>query len=126
MNYPLDIRNINLPIVKEWLRLEEDDNREDDTLLVLLESAKSYIQTYLNVEDLEEYCYIRGENGEILKEKPMPREFSVACLCLIAFWWERRDIITGRYEQGKELPYVFKNLLDPHRMYMRGEDYYYV
>lgn len=126
MNYPQDIRDIDLPTVKEWLRLEEDDNTEDTTLMVLLESAKSYIKTYLNVEDLEEYCNVYDNEGTPILTRPMPKEFSIACLSLVAFWWERRDVVTGRYEQGKELPYVFKNLLDPHRMYMRGEDHYYV
>lgn len=127
VNFNVDIRELDLDTVKHWLRLETDDVSEDTVVMTLLESAKSYMKTYLNVIDLEEYTYIRNRyTGEIVKEIPMPNEFTIACLNLISFWYERRDVVTGRYEQGKELPYVFKNLLQPHRNYMRGEDYYYV
>jgi len=92
----MKITNLDLDFVKNYLRI---DHTEDDALLLLMiDSAKNFIQSYLNIKfsEMEE----------------IPDEFTIAALALIAHWYENREIQTN--VQG-ELKYIFSGILDMYR-----------
>ncbi|ARK29047.1 head-tail connector protein [Halalkalibacter krulwichiae] len=92
------ITELDLDLVKQYLRI---DHNEDDVLLTtMLYSAKSFIQSYLN-KRFEEF-------------ETIPDEFTIACLAILAHWYERREIQGDKDTRG-ELKYVFSGLLDLHR-----------
>lgn len=62
-------------------------------------AAKSYIQSYLN-KKFEEF-------------EEIPDEFTIACLALIAHWYENREI--QRNGEPNELNYIFSGILDMYR-----------
>ncbi|WP_102691154.1 head-tail connector protein [Rummeliibacillus pycnus] len=90
----------NLSLVKNYLRV---DSNEDDTLLqLMIDSAKSYIQSYLN-QPFESYVDI-------------PVEFTLAALNLVAQWFENRAV--GSEKATHEYLYNFTGLLDIHRKWL--------
>ncbi|MED4261971.1 head-tail connector protein [Priestia aryabhattai] len=92
------ITEIDLDFVKNYLRI---DHEEDDILLnTMLVAAQNFIQSYLNkrFSDYEE----------------IPDEFSIACLALVAHWYENREIQSAGVTK-QELSFVFSGLLDLHR-----------
>lgn len=92
------ITEIDLDLVKEYLRIDHND--DDEMLITMLTAAKSFIQSYLNkkFEDFDE----------------LPNEFTIACLAIISHWYEKREIQSSK-DSGKELSYIFSGLLDLHR-----------
>lgn len=91
------ITELDLAAVKEYLRV---DGEEEDLLIsTFLISAKSFIQTYLR-QSFDEF-------------EELPEEFTIACLAIIAHWYETRAIATEK--SGDEIAYMFAGLLDPHR-----------
>jgi len=96
MNTGVKITDLDLDFVKNYLRIDHD---EDDNLLsLMIVSAKNFIQSYLNIKfsEMEE----------------IPDEFTIAALALIAHWYENREIQTNI--QG-ELKYIFSGILDIYR-----------
>lgn len=94
----IKITEIDLDLVKKYLRIDYSD--DDEMLMTMLISAKSFIQSYLNkkFEDFDE----------------LPDEFTIACLAIISHWYEKREIQSGK-DAGEELSYIFSGLLDLHR-----------
>lgn len=93
----IKVTELTMETVKEYLRVDHED---DDILLeTMLGAAQSFIQSYLNRKftDFEE----------------LPGEFTIACMALVAHWYERREIQPEK--ATKELNYVFGGLLDMHR-----------
>lgn len=98
MNNGQKITEIDLNTVKEYLRIDHED---DDVMLnTFLFAAKSFIQSYLK-KKFSEF-------------EEIPDEFTVACLAIVSHWYERRQIV-GTKDDGKELAYLFSGLLDMHR-----------
>lgn len=98
------ITEIDLDFVKNYLRIDHD---EDDILLnTMIVAAQNFIQSYLNkrFSDYEE----------------IPDEFSIACLALIAHWYENREIQSASVTK-QELAFVFSGLLDLHRDWNKEE-----
>lgn len=92
----MKITELDLDTVKNYLRI---DHNEDDSLLsLMIIAAKSYIQSYLN-KKFEEF-------------EEIPDEFTIACLALIAHWYENREIQTNT---SNEVPYTFSGILDMYR-----------
>lgn len=96
------ITELDLAMVKEYLRIDYSD---DDILLeTMLASAKSFIQNYLK----------RKFDEMIADGEEIPEEFTIACLAIVAHWYEKRAI-QGDKSTGEELKYMFSGLLDMHR-----------
>lgn len=94
------ITDLNIQMVKDYLRIDHDD--DDEFLNVILVSARSYIQSYLNLrfDDFEE----------------IPDEFTIACLAICAHWYENRQVQQESNGKGlKELSYIFSGILDIYR-----------
>lgn len=91
------ITDLTLLNIKDYLRIDHDD--DDQMLEIMLQSAQSFIQSYLNRS---------FEDFEVL-----PGEFTIACMALVSHWYERREIQPEK--TAKELNYVFSGLLDMHR-----------
>lgn len=90
----------NLSLVKNYLRVDYDN---DDTLInLMIDSAKSYIQSYLN-QPFESYVDI-------------PVEFTLAALNLCAAWYQDRAISSEKATH--EYLYSFTGLLDMHRKWL--------
>lgn len=92
------ITDLDLVLVKEYLRIDHTD--DDNMLTMMLVAAKSFIQSYLNQKfaDFEE----------------IPDEFTIACLALVSHWYEKREVQSEKVSKN-ELAYVFSGLLDLHR-----------
>lgn len=114
----VDVRNLTIQEVKDYLRIEH--NLEDITLTILLESAKSMVLSYLNTPNFEYYENYYDGDGNIIGDRDVPSEFTMAVLLLCAHWYERRELITPKYEQGKPLPFGFDHILAPYRNWLQG------
>lgn len=91
------VTELDIYIVKEYLRIDFDE--DDDLIVTMLAAAKGFIQSYLNKK---------------FSDFPdVPDEFTIACLALVAHWYERREIQPEK--SAKELNYVFAGILDLHR-----------
>ena len=90
------ITEINIDIVKDYLRL--DHSEDDEFLGILLSSARSFIQSYLNLkfDDFEE----------------IPDELTIACLAIISHWYENRQVEVSNSKSLQELGYIFSGILD--------------
>ena len=114
----VEIDKITVPLLKDYLRIQND--KEDDFLAILLVSAQDYIEDFLG-QPFDNYrqSYVRQFDGTyILQEVQLPKAFTMACLALCAYWYGNRTLITARYENGNEVPYMFTNLLLPYRVRM--------
>lgn len=96
----IKITEIDLIFVKNYLKIDYED--DDQLLNLMIISAKSYIQSYLN-KKFEEF-------------EEIPSEFSIACLALVSHWYERREIQSEKASKD-ELKYIFSGLLDLHRVW---------
>ena len=94
-------QDIDLKIVKNYLRIDFVDVDNDKMLTVILAAAKSFVQTYLNWKfvDVEE----------------VPLEITIALLAIVEHWYKNRGV-TSEDATVNELPYVFSGILDMHRL----------
>lgn len=97
---------VDLEYVKNYLRVDFD---EDDTFIeTMIAASKSFVETYMN-RSLDSFSETGG----------YPAEIDMARLNLMGQWYDTRTIMTPR-SNVKELEYVFKGLLDPHRYWQFG------
>lgn len=96
----ISIMDIDLYIVKNYLRIDFDDMDNDKMLSILLTSGKSFIQNYLNwkFSEMEE----------------IPLEISIALLAIVEHWYKNRGVMSEE-STASELPYVFSGILNMHR-----------
>ena len=89
----------DIKIIKNYLRVDHDD--DDEFIFLLMPAAKTFIENYLNrkLDDFDE----------------LPEEFNIAFLNIISHWYEKREMQPER--SGKELNYLFSDLLDSHRIF---------
>lgn len=92
------ITEIDLDFLKNYLKIDFED--DDILLFTMLMASKSYIQSYLN-RDFDDF-------------EVVPLEFTIACLALVAHWYEKREIQSEKSTK-EELKFVFSGLLDIHR-----------
>lgn len=103
--FDFKVEDIDLEIAKQHLKVDYDD---DDLLIQnSVYAAQSYLQTYLGYkfEDFDE----------------TPQEFTIACLGLIAFWYDQRSI-TSEKNAHQDLKHMFSGILDMHRNWNGGSD----
>jgi len=99
----MTITELDLITIKNYLRI---DGPEDDILIeLMLTSAKSFIENYLNQKFVEMV--------------EVPSEFTIACLALISHWYEKRAVSNDK--ASKEILYSFSGILDMHRIVKMGE-----
>jgi len=96
----MTITELDISTVKNYLRIDHD--LDDKLLVLMIESAKNYVQSFINrlYDDFEE----------------VPTEFVIAALNLIAQWYENRTIQSE--SQAHEQLYSFSGLLLPHRSFL--------
>ena len=94
-------QEIDLEIVKNYLRIDFDDWDNDKILNIIIASAKSFVQSYLNWKftDVEE----------------VPAEITIALLAIVEHWYKNRGVM-AEDTTVNELPYVFSGILDMHRL----------
>lgn len=99
---PLDI---DVKMVKEYMRIDFDDEANDRMIDVFLTSAKSFTQSYLkwNFNEMED----------------IPEEINIAILAITEHWYKNRGVLSDE-STVNELPYVFSGILDMHRHYNVG------
>jgi uncharacterized phage protein (predicted DNA packaging) len=95
------VDTLDLTFMKNYLKV---DYKSDDQLIItLIDSAKSKVQTYLNRNFVD-----------FIPE--VPHDVVVAMISLIAHWYDYRGIRpTG--STSAEIPYTFKDILEPYRYY---------
>lgn len=102
----IKVTDLDLDTVKEYLRVDFTD--DDQLISIMIYGAKSFIQNYLN----KKFTDWTDASLEI------PDEFTIACLVIVAHWYETRQIAPDKNITKLELPYVFSGLLDLHRNYI--------
>lgn len=99
----IKVTDLDLSTVKEYLRV--DFTEDDQMISIMIYAAKSFIQSYLN----RKFTEWTDAGLEI------PDEFTIACLAIVAHWYETRQVAADKFQTKEELPYVFSGLLDMHR-----------
>ena len=92
---------VDLTVVKNYLRIDFDDPDNDRMLNIILTSAKSFVQTYLN--------------WKFTDVSEIPAEITIALLAIVEHWYKNRGV-TSEDATVNELPYVFSGILDMHRV----------
>lgn len=100
----IQIENLTVQNCLDYLRIdaEDEDIKEMDMILA---SAKSFIENYVR----HDWQYYVDKYGET------PKEFTIACLLLVAHWYENRGVIAGKYVSPKGVPFTITTILDMHR-----------
>lgn len=96
---------IDVELIKNYLRIDFDDEDNDLMLDIMLKSAISFTQNYLK--------WSFSERTDI------PGEVNIAILAITEHWYKNRGVMSEDATQ-KELPYVFSGILDMHRDYGIG------
>lgn len=98
-----DVRpqDIDLDLVKSYLRIDFEDWDNDKMLSILLTSAKSFVQNYLN--------------WKFTEVEEVPLEINIALLAIVEHWYKNRGVMAEETTVN-ELPYVFSGILDMHRI----------
>lgn len=94
-------QEVDLTVVKNYLRIDFDDPDNDKMLNIILTSAKSFVQTYLN--------------WKFTDVSEIPAEITIALLAIVEHWYKNRGV-TSEDATVNELPYVFSGILDMHRV----------
>lgn len=106
--FSMNILDLDLSHIKMYLQID-DLFTDDDTFITLcLESARSYVQSYLNW----------GKFINLPKED-LPTELTIACLMLAAHFYEQRKIVDIN---TKEVAMTLSSILNLHKSYTFGVD----
>lgn len=95
-----NFEDVDVPFLKEYLRIEEDFTDDDILLETCITAGKSYINNFLGTEEI-------------------PQEATIALLILCSYWYNQRTI-TSEGEAKRELPFVFSGLLNQSRNWKVG------
>lgn len=93
-------QDVDLDLVKSYMRVDFEDEENDKFIKLLLSSAKSFVQSYLN--------------WRFTEEEDIPEEITLAVLAITEHWYKNRGIMSEE-SSTRELPYVFSGILDMHR-----------
>ena len=87
---------IDLHFIKNYLRIDQDNDLDDMELSLYLTVARSYIENYTGYYDYE------------IDENP---EFSIVILMLVAHFYENKTIVADK----STTDYIFNSILAMHR-----------
>lgn len=104
------ITELDLMFVKEYLKVDFTD--DDIFISSIIAAAQSYIQTVLG--------YKFSEFGET---EDIPDELTIACLMLVAHWYDQRQIQTKGI-MGDEIGFAVSAIVEAHKNQIKGLDYY--
>lgn len=93
-------KDININLMKSYLRIDFDDDDDDRMLIMMLGAGKSLAKSYLRYSE-EEW-------------QNTPNEITIAVLAIVEHWYKNRGILTEDITK-QELPFVFSGILDIHR-----------
>lgn len=96
------ITEIDLAFTKEYLKVDYTD--EDTILSSLIIAAQSYIDTMLGFKVKERWTY----------SQDIPDELTVACLMIIAHWFDNRQLQTAG-TLGVEINFAVTAIIDAHK-----------
>lgn len=103
------ITDLTLPFVKEYLKVDYED--EDKIIGAIAIGAKGYIETMLGFKISKEWP----------NKMDIPDELTVACLLLIAHWFDNRQMQTAGLV-GDEINYALSALIDAHKIPLKDSD----
>lgn len=106
--FSMNILDLELEHAKMYLTIDEFFTEDDDFIIICLESAKSYIQSYLNW----------GKLSDIPQEE-LPTELSMACLMLMGHYYQQRKIVDTNTD---EVDMTLSSILSLHKNYTFGVD----
>lgn len=95
--------SLELDYVKNYLRVDYDEEQEDKFIQMCITASRSFVETYMN-----------RSLSDFNEDSSYPAEIDIARLNVISQWYDTRTIMSPR-SNVKEMEYVFAGLLDPHR-----------
>jgi len=102
------ITELDLPFVKDYLKVDFTD---DDTLLTtLIVAAYSYVQTMLGFKIEDEWT----------TTEEIPAELTVACLMIVAHWYDQRQVQTVG-TLGDEIKFAVTAIVDAHKRPLKDQ-----
>lgn len=96
------ITEIDLPFTKEYLKVDFED--DDNLLTTLIVASRSYIQTMLGFNVTDEWSTV----------EEIPAELTVACLMIIAHWYDQRQVQTVG-TLGDEIKFAVTAIVEAHK-----------
>lgn len=105
----LKITQIDLAFAKEYLKVDYDD--EDRMIETLIIASRSFIETMLGFKITEEWpSYI-----------DIPDELTVACLLILAHWFDNRQMQTSG-TLGNEIKFAVTSIIEAHKIPLKDFD----
>jgi uncharacterized phage protein (predicted DNA packaging) len=96
------VTELDLLFVKEYLKVDFED---DDTILnTLIVAGQSYLETMLGFKIATEWPNVDD----------IPTELTVACLMIIAHWYDQRQVQTVG-TLGDEIKFAVTAIVDSHK-----------
>lgn len=96
------ITELDLDFVKNYLKVDYTD--DDNLISALIVAAKSYVDTMLGFKVTEKWPF----------RDDIPEELTVACLMIIAHWYDNRQIQTAG-TLGDEIKFAVTAIIDAHK-----------
>lgn len=98
-------KDVDVYFLKTYLRIDFEDEDNDEMIGMMLRAAKSFAKSYLRFSDEE------WNNA--------PSEITIAILSITEHWYKNRGILNEDTTR-QELPFVFSGILDIHRNWEIG------
>lgn len=93
-------QDLTMEDLKNYMRVDFDDDENDKFIETILIAAKSFVQTYLG--------------WRFSDREDVPEEITIATLAIGEHWYKNRGVLTEDISK-QELPFVFSGILDMHR-----------
>ena len=102
------ITEIDLQFTKDYLKVDFND---DDTLLsTLIIASRSYIETMLGFKIVQEWP----------TTEEIPAELTIACLMIVAHWYDQRQVQTVG-TLGDEIKFAVTAIVEAHKRPFKSE-----
>lgn len=103
------ITQLDLPFVKEYLKVDYDD--EDRTIEMLIVASRSFIETMLGYKIQAHWT----------NHTEIPDELTVASMLLIAHWFDNRQMQTAG-TVGNEIKFAVTSIVEAHKDPLKDYD----